>query len=233
MKIAARLLSFIFHPLLVLTYSLILLIMIDPFAFGANGIQATKSKLLILRLFLSTFFIPMMAILMLFFLGMIKSLKLEDKMDRTGPYIITGIFYLWLLRNFWDNSFIPSVYTCFMLGTVIALFLAFLINIFSKISIHAVGISALVSMVIIAMITMQYNAMVIPIANGRYLQTSLLYLLLFVIVIAGLVGSSRMYLQKHELNELFGGYLVGLLSPFLALQVMMIIGKITFPLSVL
>jgi hypothetical protein len=96
-----------------------------------------------------------------------------------------------------------------------------------------VGISALVSMVIIAMITMQYNAMVIPIANGRYLQTSLLYLLLFVIVIAGLVGSSRMYLQKHELNELFGGYLVGLLSPFLALQVMMIIGKITFPLSVL
>lgn len=231
MKIAARVLSYLFHPLLVMTYSLIILILMDPFSFGANSIRSTSSQLIILRLMLSTFFIPAMAMLMLYFLGMVRSLKLEDKMDRTGPYIISGIFYLWLLRNFWDSSIVPSLYTCFMLGATIALFLAFIINIFSKISIHAVGIAAFISMIMIAMIMMNHQALVIPLSQGRALKTSLLYLLLAMVVIAGLIGTSRMYLQKHELNELFGGYFVGLLSPFIALQIMMVLGKITFPVS--
>lgn len=233
MKIAARILSYIFHPLLVLTYGLVILIMIDPFAFGVNRIQAPGSKLLLLRIFLSTFFIPTMAILMLYFLGMVKSLRLEDKMDRTGPYIITGIFYLWLLRNFWNSSLIPSVYTTFMLGITIALFLAFLINIFSKVSIHAAGISALIAMVMITMLTQYHNILAIPITQGRYLSTSLLYLLLALLLIAGLLGTSRMYLQKHEPSELYGGYFIGFVSPFIALQVMFMLGKVNFPMSVL
>ncbi|HKK73542.1 MAG TPA: hypothetical protein VJ953_00610 [Saprospiraceae bacterium] len=233
MKIAARLLSYLFHPLLVLTYGLIVLIAVDPFSFGANSIQSTQSTLLILRIFLSTFFIPAMAILMLYFLGMVKSLRLEDKMDRTGPYIITGIFYLWLLRNFWGSALVPSLYTAFMLGVTIALFLAFLINIFSKISIHAVGISALLAMIIITMLTQNYNTLVIPIAQGRYLQASLLYLLLALLLIAGLLGTSRLYLQKHELSELYGGYFVGFVSPFVALQIMLILGKLNLSLSTL
>jgi hypothetical protein len=233
MKIAARILSYLFHPLLVLTYGLIILIMIDPFIFGVNSVQAPGSKLLLLRIFLSTFFIPTMAILMLYFLGMIKSLRLEDKMDRTGPYIITGIFYLWLLRNFWANTIIPSVFTTFMLGVTIALFLAFLINIFSKVSIHTTGISTLIAMVVITMLTQNYNQLVIPITQGRYLSTPLLYLLLALVLIAGLLGTSRMYLQKHETSELYGGYFIGFVSPFIALQVMFMLGKINLPMSIL
>lgn len=228
MKIAARFVSYLFHPLLVLTYALALLIIVDPFAFGASSIQAANSKLIILRIFLSTFFVPAMAILMLYFLGMIKSLRLQDKMDRTGPYIITGIFYLWLLRNFWENNLVTPLYTSFVLGATIALFLAFLINIFSKISIHAVGGSALVAMTIITMLTQNNEPLLIPLPQQGYLSTSLLYLLLGLLLVVGMLGTSRLYLQKHEPSELYGGYFVGFIAPFVALQVMVVLGKITF-----
>lgn len=233
MKLAARIFSYLFHPLLVLTYGLIILIVVDPFSFGVNGIQSPQSKLLVLRIFLSTFFIPAMAMLMLYFLGMVKSFRFEDQMDRTGPYIITGIFYLWLLRNFWTNSLVPSIYTTFMLGVTIALFLAFLINIFSKISIHVVGISTLLAMLVIILLTQNYNTLVIPIAYNQYLQTSLLYLFLAFLLLAGLMGACRFYLQKHEISELYGGYFVGFVSPFLALQIMLLLGKLQLPLSLL
>jgi len=228
MKIAARFISYLFHPLLVLTYALALLIIVDPFAFGASSIQTANSKLIILRIFLSTFFVPAMAILMLYFLGMIKSLRLQDKMDRTGPYIITGIFYLWLLRNFWENNLVTPLYTSFVLGATIALFLAFLINIFSKISIHAVGSSALVAMTIITMLTQNNEPLLIPLPQQGYLSTSLIYLLLGLLLVVGMLGTSRMYLQKHEPSELYGGYFVGFIAPFVALQVMVVLGKITF-----
>jgi hypothetical protein len=228
MKIAARFISYLFHPLLVLTYALALLIIVDPFAFGASSIQTANSKLIILRIFLSTFFVPAMAILMLYFLGMIKSLRLQDKMDRTGPYIITGIFYLWLLRNFWENNLVTPLYTSFVLGATIALFLAFLINIFSKISIHAVGSSALVAMTIITMLTQNNEPLLIPLPQQGYLSTSLIYLLLGLLLVVGMLGTSRLYLQKHEPSELYGGYFVGFIAPFVALQVMVVLGKITF-----
>ena len=228
MKIAARFISYLFHPLLVLTYALALLIIVDPFAFGASSIQTANSKLILLRIFLSTFFVPAMAILMLYFLGMIKSLRLQDKMDRTGPYIITGIFYLWLLRNFWENNLVTPLYTSFVLGATIALFLAFLINIFSKISIHAVGSSALVAMTIITMLTQNNEPLLITLPQQGYLSTSLIYLLLGLLLVVGMLGTSRLYLQKHEPSERYGGYFVGFIAPFVALQVMVVLGKITF-----
>lgn len=229
-KAIAKTVSFLFHPLLILTYSLVLLILVDPYAFGANDIYNPKSKILILRIFLSTFFIPFLSILMLYFLGMVRTLNLEDKMDRTGPYIITGIFYLWLFRNFWDSSIIPPLYATFMLGATVALFLAFLINIFSKISIHTVGIAALISMIVLAMVFIQNNTFVVLIPFLGVFQISILSLLLVVIVIAGILGTCRFYLQNYEPNELYGGYMVGLLSPFVALQIMVAFGKIQLPI---
>ncbi|GAB5553754.1 MAG: hypothetical protein Sapg2KO_33450 [Saprospiraceae bacterium] len=229
-KAIAKTVSFLFHPLLILTYSLVLLILVDPYAFGANDIYNPKSKILILRIFLSTFFIPFLSILMLYFLGMVRTLNLEDKMDRTGPYIITGIFYLWLFRNFWDSSIIPPLYATFMLGATVALFLAFLINIFSKISIHTVGIAALISMIVLTMVFIQNNAFVVLIPFIGVFQISVLNLLLGVIIIAGVLGTCRYYLQNYEPNELYGGYMVGFLAPFIALQIMVAFGKIQLPI---
>lgn len=218
LKLTARVISVVFHPLLILTYVLILLLQVNPYLFGVNSVTDQQSKLLILQVFLSTFFIPAFALLMLKFLGLIKSFEMEDKTERIGPYIITGIFYMWMFRNFLDNSQIPDAYTCFVLGATVGLFLAFFINIFSKISAHAVGMGGLLGMVVITMILFSYDTFTLelPVVGG--LELNMIVVLLITILLAGLVGSSRMLLGAHKPIELWGGYVVGFGAQFVALR---------------
>ena len=226
LRLPAQIISFIFHPLLIVTYMLALLLLVNPYLFGVSSIGDKASKLLLLQIFLSTFFIPGVAVVMLRLTGMIQSFQMETKQERIGPYIITGLFYLWMFRNFLDNPSIPTAFTSFLLGATIGLFFAFFINIFSKISAHAVGLGgqrfqrhgvAPLGMVVITMLLFSYDTFTIMSARGT-LEISMSTVLLITILIAGLVGTARLALQAHEPMDLYGGYLVGFASQFLALR---------------
>ena len=217
LRLLAQIISFIFHPLLIVTYMLALLLLVNPYLFGVSSIGDKASKLLLLQIFLSTFFIPGVAVVMLRFTGMIQSFQMETKQERIGPYIITGLFYLWMFRNFLDNPSIPTAFTSFLLGATIGLFFAFFINIFSKISAHAVGVGGLLGMVVITMLLFSYDTFTIMMARGT-LEVSMSTVLLMAILIAGLVGTARLALQAHDPMDLYGGYLVGFASQFLALR---------------
>ena len=217
LRLLAQLISIIFHPLLIVTYMLVLLMLVNPYLFGVNNIGDQSSKLLILQIFLSTFFIPGVAVAMLRFTGMIRSFQMESKQERIGPYVITGILYLWMFRNFLDNPSIPTAFTSFLLGATIALFFAFFINIFSKISAHAVGVGGLLGMVVITMLLFSYDTFTILSPRGT-MEISMSTVLLITILVAGLVGTARLALQAHEPMDLYGGYLVCFASQFMALR---------------
>lgn len=220
LRILAQVVSFVFHPLLMPTYMLGLLLLVNPYLFGVNSVTEGVGKLLLLRIFISTFFIPGVAIVMLRMLGMISSLEMHDKNERIGPYIITGIFYLWIFYNFLHNSLIPTAYTTFLLGAVIALFVSFFLNIFRKISAHAVGIGGLVGMVIITMLLFSYDTFTLQTGWLGAYELNMNIVLMLVLVIAGLVGTSRLFLQAHEPADLYGGYFVGFMAQFIALRFM-------------
>ena len=216
LRFFAQFVSVIFHPLLMLTYMLILLLLVNPYLFGVNNINDQLSRVLILRIFLSTFFIPALSVVMLRFLGMVESIELKDKQERIGPYIITGIFYMWMFRNFLSNSLIPTAYTSFVLGATIALFLAFFINIFSKISAHAVGMGGLLGMVVLTMLEFSHHFFSINFGPLGSLQLSLTIVLLLAILASGLVGTARLLLQAHHPQDLYGGFIVGFFAQFIA-----------------
>lgn len=214
----AQVVSLVFHPLLIVTYMLITLLLINPYEFGVNSISDPRSKELILRVFLSTFFIPAFAVAMLRLLGMVNSMEMHTKEERIGPYIITGVFYLWMFRNFLDNTGIPTVFTSLMLGAVIGLFIAFFINVFSKISAHAVGMGGLTATVVIAMLAFNFDTFVISSTILGTFEVSLGSLLMIMIVLTGLVGTARLILEAHQPKDLYGGYLVGFFSQLIAVQ---------------
>lgn len=218
LKSLAQVLSFIFHPLLIVTYMLVLLLLVNPYLFGVNSVSDKQSKLLILQVFLSTFFIPAFAVAMLRFTGMIKSMEMKTRQERIGPYIITGMFYIWMFRNFLGSDQVPTAFSSFLLGASIGLFIAFFINIFSKISAHAVGMGGLVGMVVITMLLFSYDTFTIHSTIIGMVEMSMNGVLVFVIVMAGIVGSARLLLQAHEPLDLYGGYLVGFASQFIALR---------------
>lgn len=219
----AQVISFVFHPLLVPTYMLIILLLVNPYAFSVSSIGDQFSKLLLIQLFMFTFFIPAFAVVMLRLLDLVKSIELKTKEERIGPYIIAGVFYLWTFRNFLGDSQMPRLYVSFLLGATIALFLAFLINVFSKISAHTVGMGGLVGTVILTMYQYQdYQTFVIHSTILGTLEISLIAILLFVILLAGIVGTCRLLLGAHDQQDLYGGYLVGLASQFIAFRILIL-----------
>ena len=172
--------------------------------------------MLLLLVFLYTFFIPAVSIMVMYFLGMIQDVQVREREDRIGPYLITGMLYLWVYYNFSQNGQLPPAYVSFMLGTVVALFISFMINIFSKISAHAVGMGGLIGMVIISMVWFSYGSFTMELSGGRALELSMLHLLMTALVIAGAVGTARLLLKAHEPSDVYGGYFIGFVTQFFA-----------------
>ena len=214
LRIAAHLLSVLFHPLIIMTYVMILLLLINPYAMGLRTVS--EGSLLILQVFMSSFLIPAFATLMLRLLGFVESLQLKDRQERIGPYIICGTFYMVLFLFFYRNHTIPNSISTLFLGTVIAIFIAFFINNFSKISIHTVAMGGLVGMLVVTMMLTNYAGFTVDIPLIGQQTVRLNVLLIGAILIAGLVGSARMLVGAHTPGQIYSGYLVGFASQFIA-----------------
>jgi len=207
---SARLIAYLTHPLLMLTYMLWMLLWINPYLFGILEWNDPNAHILLLRVFISSCFIPGIAVLMLRFTGLLSSIEMPEKQDRIAPFIITGLFYIWLFRNFLDNTQIPVLFSSFTLGATIALFLAFFVNIFSKISLHALGMGGLLGA--LGILTTRYPDYFFHRAGVPGKE----YLLAAGLIVAGLTGSSRLFLGAHKPADVWGGYLIGLVAQLLA-----------------
>lgn len=214
----ASLISWLTHPLLAITYIYIILLFTNPFDFGFRNWSDTGAIILFLRIFLTTFFIPGFAVLMLTFIGLAKSLELPEKEDRIAPYIITGIFYLWMFRNFLDNPDIPSSFSRAILGSSIGLFLAFFINIFDKISAHTVGIGGILGFLMLFLFQQGNASLLFQSFNANIYLIPMSLVFLIALLIAGLTGTSRLYLKAHTSAQVYAGYFIGILTQFIALR---------------
>ncbi|MEM9886987.1 MAG: hypothetical protein AAF849_13925 [Bacteroidota bacterium] len=212
----AYLLSVVFHPLLIVTYMLTFLLLMNPYLFGVNNI--TEQFSLVIILMFSTFFMPVLMVGMLKKLELVSSLELEDRQERIIPYILTGFFYIVMTVFFMYHPDMPNAFTSFVLGTTIALFVAFFINLFSKISAHAVGMGGLVAMVLISIWQFSHGIISLNFGNFGAIQINAILLLVLVTLAAGLVGSARLRLEAHIAQDLYGGYLVGFIAQFIALR---------------
>ena len=201
--------------MLVLTYAMLLLLAINPFAFGVFRPGEKQSMLLILYVFTTTALIPGIGILIMKPLGFIKSLESPERLERVGPYIVVGIFYLWLYKNLSSGGQVPPLYLICVLGATIGLFIAFVINIFTKISAHATGMGGLVAMLLLTAWTWPGSTLDIY-AFGISMQASLTLAAGLMVVLAGLVGAARLVLKAHVPADLWQGYLVGFASVWMA-----------------
>ncbi len=215
LKNLSKAISLVFHPLFVLFYLLIATFIVNPYLFS---VQDPKSRnILLISVFMITVVLPLVSILMMRFLGLLTSLAMDDKMERVGPLIATGIFYLWLYVNIRSSTYLPTLFQVFVLGSTISLFLAFFINNFTKISLHTVGAGGLV----IAFILLhQYSYGEIEFKLGSsVLSVSTFLLVIIVVLIAGCIGASRMFLNVHNKEQLYMGYLVGFLGQLFAYNI--------------
>ena len=217
LKKTAQLISIVFHPLFAATYFLILLLLINPYSFGFRNLS--EGMVLLLQVFITTFFIPFLGVVMLRFLGFIKSMEMHDKQERIGPYIITATFYCWIFINFLKNPNIPELATIGMLGSLLGIFAIFIVNLFGKISAHMAGMGGAVGMTSLVLLESSYQHFFLELPFYGLMEVSVRHFLFFLIVCAGMVGTSRLILGAHRSNEVYMGFIVGCCAQLLAMLI--------------
>ena len=192
LKVIAKIISYILHPLFVPVYVFVWL----TFRFPINFDDITPAGLTFktVSVFLNASFFPAFAVFLLWRLKFIDSIYLRTQKDRIVPYIITMIFYWWLWylsRTFTDQ---PDVLKFFYFGIFLNTVFGLVINNFIKISMHSMGAGTLLAFVVLT--CLHYHI---------FLGTDIIA----VTLIAGLVCSARMLLNHHSSAEIYTGIFVG------------------------
>jgi len=181
--------------------------------FGFSNIVEAKDLLLIVVLTVVP--IPIIVVLMQKGLGLSESIYLRNKRERIGPYLVSALLYLSLyLQLARTNS--ANAFQVATLGAVLALFGAFFVNNFYKISLHAIGAGSLMSMLVLAVMFYSRSTYVLRVGDtfvGEFDTIALLYLS---IIISGLICSARIFLKEHNIQEIYSGVVLGFFSPLIA-----------------
>jgi hypothetical protein len=208
--------SIIMHPLLMLTYMLMLMLVANPYLFGFSDLQKQVS---VMSMFFVSFLLPSIAILLLKLLGFVETVDLRDRQDRTIPFIVCGIFYLWVYLSVIRDTNMPLAISIFTMGVLISLAVAFVINLYFKISLHAIGSAGFVGMIAIAMWMFTGNTFDVQCCGSTW-AISMNLVFIISILLAGLTGWARLYQNAHTPQELYSGYALGLLGQFIALKIL-------------
>ena len=195
-------------------YSLALLMLVNPYLFSVENHKA--KVILIFSIGMLSVGFPLIGIAILKFLGLSNDFNMDERKARVIPLLITSIFYLWLFVNIKSNGYIPLLFTAYAFGATISIFLSFFINNFSKISLHTVGMGGLVAIVILCKVSVDYHDFALSLGWLGVYKIHMNVVLLAVIIIAGIIGSSRKFLTNHTWQDIYGGYIVGFVSQLIA-----------------
>lgn len=190
-------------------------LLINPYLFPYR--HGKEFGAIFLVVFFTAVLIPAVSVLLMYGTGLIKSIQMKDKTERIGPLIITAISYLWLFLNIRTHNAVPGLFSSFVLGSIIAIFLAFFINNFSKISLHAVALGGFFLAVTNLIFSYGRPFVSIKLMGDLSLSIHNILILVAMLVLIGAVLSSRLYLKAHKLNDVFGGFLVGVFGQIIAL----------------
>jgi membrane-associated phospholipid phosphatase len=146
-------------------------------------------------LLLMTLVIPLLSTLVLYYLGALPSLRMARRKERVVPFLYIAVFYAFI-TYFFISRYQPYLNISIMLaGITFIIFLVTIITFYWKVSIHSAAISGVVGF--LASFTLLYH------------ELQLLYPLAFMMVLAGILMSARLYLNAHKPAEVWVGALLG------------------------
>ena len=191
--ILAKIVSVIFHPLLIPVYGMIILFS-APALFGYLPFEV--KKVLIFVVVINNIILPLSLFPFFRYKNIISSWSVENRSERIIPLLITTLLYAvtsFIIFRFPIPVFLKTfINAVFFISLVITI-----INFWWKISIHSAGSGVLTALVFILSFRM-YSPL------GWYVIS--------VIIISGMVLSSRLRLNIHNPRQVWIVYLAGFLG---------------------
>ena len=137
----------------------------------------------------------------------VSSMKLTKRRERTYPYALISIIYIaayYISINF--SGGIPSNVSNFILTSTIIIFVMMLLNFKIKASAHMAGIGGFISFFYVFIMKENINGLQVTFSSLNITAVHFLVLLIF---LAGIIGSSRLSLNAHNLKQISIGFLTG------------------------
>lgn len=198
MKVFSNIVSIMFHPLLMVTYGILLAL-----TYTYLAIYPVTVRLAIVGgTFITTAVIPGLFILLLIKNGAASDVELSDRRERAVPYLIIITSLLVCLYYFYKMR-MPFWLLAIVIGSCVALVAALFINFAWKISAHTLGAGGLLGGVM-------------GVSNIHMINPFWGFIL--IIFIGGLVAMSRIYLKRHTPMQTYAGFALGFLSVFGAIS---------------
>jgi hypothetical protein len=174
--------------------------------FNSYSIGADKNIafIAISIIFLATSIIPLFSAITLKKLNIISSLEMQNREERTIPFIITcfcyfGVYYL--LRYHLELNLNGLIFYFIFFG-MFATIIGFFITLSWKISIHMIGIGGISGIMTLL---------------SKTTDADLTYPLIASLFCAGLIAFSRLQLNAHDTKQIFAGFCLGFVCEMLGI----------------
>lgn len=201
LRVAAKIISYIFHPLFVPVYIVAFLLGYQPILF--SGFAPGAEFLLLIRFILLYTFFPLVTVLLARGLGFLQSIYLKTQKERIIPYVACGVYYFWMcyvVRNQPEN---PKEIVYLTIAIFITSSAGLMANIYMKVSMHAMSMGVLVMFMAV-------------LAAGQ--ATNYTLYASVAVLIAGIVCTARLIVSDHSSKEIYVGFFIGVLSYLLAMR---------------
>lgn len=185
-------LSYLFHPVFFNFGLVVLFLFVHPYT--ASKMHGSARLLHIVILFVNLVLLPLLLMLFLKKRQLISSYQVPIQKERGVLFIMLGILFGITTYQMYGQDF--SYMLIGLIASIsVGLLVLYLVNLRIKVSMHAVSASSAVA-------ALSYMVFFEGTQN-------VFYILIIFIVLAGLIGSARLYLKAHNPSQIWLGYLVG------------------------
>jgi len=152
--------------------------------------------------FVMSFLLPALMISMMKMFGSVKSLMMQNRQERVFPFFMILVLYATFtyMLTYQNRIGLEDNIFRFILIIDALVLISFLITLFYKVSVHAIGIAGLAGILL-------------PL-NQQSDNQLLFWTTIGVVVLAGVVMSARLQLHAHTPRQILVGGLAGLLIGF-------------------
>jgi len=190
-----KFISYFFHPINFSIIGALLYFLFIPFF-----IFKPQEHIILTVILVLTYVFPLFLLVILKRFGMIDSYHMKTIEERKFPTLlficISFILGYWLYK-----SSVVNILALFYFGYGFVLICAYIFLHFKlKISLHTAAIGGLIGFLIYF---------------SYYYKINLIIILSILFILSGLMASSRLRLQAHKLNEVFLGFIIGIMCQFL------------------
>ena len=212
-NIPAKIISFLFHPLLLPTYAVLLMFVLPTYM---SHYQYEYKRIVLIIIFILTFIFPVLVIMVMLNMKAVSNLNMTDRRERIYPYAVASIIYItayYISVNF--SAGIPSSVSNFILTSTVIIFILMLINFKIKVSAHMAGIGGFISFFYVFIMKENITDLLFSISE---FNITIVHFLALIIILAGITASSRLSLKAHNISQIsigfFAGFIVGLINIF-------------------